>query len=147
MQEKEKKGIQIYVAVKCMGNITKKVKSCPLVLEYVPNTLRELIEEAVKSCVSAYEQRAKSGNAPSPHTQEQLEAMENIGKLAFGVHYNKNKIDIKEAIKTATDALSDGLVRVFCGNDELTDLDAEIAINEREVFTFVRLTMLSGRMW
>ncbi len=56
-------------------------------------------------------------------------------------------VDEAKAIQTAIDAVTDGLVRVFKGNDEITDLDAEIEISEGDVFTFVRLTMLSGRMW
>jgi hypothetical protein len=73
--------------------------------------------------------------------------MREVGKFAFGVHYNENEIDEAKAIQTAIDAVTDGLVRVFKGNDEITDLDAEIEIAEGDVFTFVRLTMLSGRMW
>ena len=80
-------------------------------------------------------------------TDEQYDGMREIGKFAFGVHYNENEIDEAKAIQTAIDAVTDGLVRVFKGNDEITDLDAEIEISEGDVFTFVRLTMLSGRMW
>ena len=43
--------------------------------------------------------------------------------------------------------MTDGLVRVFKGNSEITDLDTEVEITEGDVFTFVRLIMLSGRMW
>ena len=63
------------------------------------------------------------------------------------MHYNENEVDEAKAIHTAIGAVTDGLVRVFKGGDEITDLDAEIEIAEGEVFTFVRLTMLSGRMW
>ena len=108
---------------------------------------RELIEESVKSCISAYKARANSAKNPTPLTDEQFDGMREIGKFAFGVHYNENEIDEAKAIETAIDAVTDGLVRVFKGNDEITDLDAEIEIAEGDVFTFVRLTMLSGRMW
>ena len=139
--------IQIYVALKHMGNVTKKVKEYPFVLGRTPHTFRELIEESVKSCISAYKARANNAKNPTPLTDEQFDGMREIGKFAFGVHYNENEIDEAKAIQTAIDAVTDGLVRVFKGNDEITDLDAEIEISKGDVFTFVRLTMLSGRMW
>ena len=141
------KSMQIYVALKHMGNVTKKVKEYPLVLSHIPHTLRELIEESVKSCINAYKNRANNAKNPAPLTDEQFEGMREIGKFAFGVHYNEKEIDEAKAVKTAMEAVTDGLVRVFRGRDEITDLDADIKITEADVFTFVRLTMLSGRMW
>ena len=143
----DNKSIQIYVALKHMGNVTKKVKEYPFLLSKMPRTFRELIEESVKSCISAYKARANNAKNPTPLTDEQLDGMREIGKFAFGVHYNENEIDEATSIEAAIDAVTDGLVRVFKGNDEITDLDAEIEITEGDVFTFVRLTMLSGRMW
>ena len=141
------KSIQIYVALKHMGNVTKKVKEYPFVLGKTPRTFRELIEESVKSCIDAYKTRATNAKDPAPLTDEQFDGMREIGKFAFGVHYNENEIDEAKAIQTAIDAVTDGLVRVFKGNDEMTNLDTEIEIAVGEVFTFVRLTMLSGSMW
>ena len=143
----ESKSIQIYVALKHMGNVTKKMKEYPFLLGKTPRTFRELIEESVTSCISAYKARATNAKNPTPLTDEQFDGMREIGKFAFGVHYNENEIDEAKAIQTAIDAVTDGLVRVFKSNDEITDLDAEIEISEGDVFTFVRLTMLSGRMW
>ncbi len=143
----DKKSIQIYVALKHMGNVTKKVKEYPFLLNKKPHTFRELIEESVKSCIDAYRVRANIAKNPSPLTDEQFDGMREIGKFAFGVHYNENSINETKAIGAAIDAVTDGLVRVFKGNDEITDLERELEISEGDVFTFVRLTMLSGRMW
>ena len=138
---------QIHVALKHMSNVAKKVKEHPLFLDKAPRTLRELIQESAKACIDAYKTRATNAKDPAPLTDEQFDGMREIGKFAFGVHYNENEINEQKAIQTAIDAVKDGLVRVFKGNDEITDLDAEIEIAEDDVFTFVRLTMLSGRMW
>ncbi len=141
------KNVQIYVVLKHMGNVAKRVKEYPFVLAKKPQTFRELIEESVRSCIKTYNRRANNAKDPQPLTEEQLEGMREIGKFAFGVHYNENAIDEEKAIKTAIEAVTDGLVRVFKGKDEITDLDGAIEISESDVFTFVRLTMLSGRMW
>ena len=143
----DNKSIQIYVALKHMGNVTKKVKEYPFLLSKTPRTFRELIEESVRSCISAYKERANNAKNPVPHTDEQFECMRELGKFAFGVHYNENAIDEAKAIETAIEAVKDGLVRVFKGQDEITDLDSEIEITEGDVFTFVRLSMLTGLMW
>ncbi len=143
----DNKSIQIYVALKHMGNVTKKVKEYPFILNNTPRTFRDLIEESVKSCIEAYKARANNAKNPAPLNDEQFDGMREIGKFAFGVHYNEISIDETKAIETAIEAATDGLVRVFKGNDEITDLDGEIDITEGDVFTFVRLTMLSGRMW
>ncbi len=143
----ENRKIQIYVALKHMGNVTKKVKEQLFVLEKTPETLRELIEESVKSCILAYKARGENGKNPSPLTNEQFDSMKEIGKFAFGVHYNGNSIDEAKAIEAAIMAVYDGLVRVFKGKEEISSLDEKLEIAEGEVFTFIRLTMLSGRMW
>ena len=144
---KNTESIRIYVSLKHMGNIAKKVKEHPFVLGKTPETLRELIEQAVKTCIEAYRERAKNPEFPDPLTDEQFYDMQQIGKFAFGVHYNENEINEAKAVAAATDAVADGLVRVFCQNEEITGLDTGLDIKEGDVFTFVRLTMLSGRMW
>ena len=137
-------GIQIFVSLKHMGNIARKVKAHPFVLELTPRTLRELIEESVRACIRAYRERGDQANAPKPLTDEQYEGMREVGKFAFGVHYNENAVNEEKAIAAAVEAVEDGLVRIFKGNEELCELDEEIDIAEGDVFTFVKLTMLAG---
>ncbi len=141
--ERMNNSIKINVILKRAGNIAKKVKPCPFWLGKAPHTFRELIEESVKTCVSVFIDRTSD----LPLTEEQLEGMREVGKFAFGVHYNSNSVDEAKAIETAVDAVRDGLVRVFMGDDELTDLEKSIEVTEDDIFTFIRLTMLSGRMW
>ncbi len=139
------KEIRIYVMLKNIGS--RRIKKCPFILSRTPETFRELIEESVRSCISAYRERATASKNPAPLTDEEFKEMSEIGKLAFGVHYNEAEIDEGRAIATAIEAVSDGIVRVFKGDEEMPDLDATLEINEGDVFTFIKLTMLSGRMW
>ncbi len=135
----DNKSIQIYIVLKHMGNVAKKVKEYPFLLSKIPRTCRELIEKSLKTCIDAYKARANYSKNSAPLTDEQFDGMRDIGKFAFGVHYNENEIDEAKAIETAIDAVTDGLVRVFIGNDEITDLDAEIEITEGDVF-YIRKT-------
>ena len=145
MEQQEK--LQVFVSLKHMGNVAKKVKAYPFLLERHPHTLGELVRESVKTCLEAYKARALAAETPTPLTDEQYAGMVEIGKLAFGVHYNENSMDPQAAMQAAMDAVADGLVRVFRGQEEFTGLDTPIELSQGDVLTFVRLTMLSGRLW
>ena len=41
----------------------------------------------------------------------------------------------------------DRIYRIFMDGQSLDELDGDIVVTEEKVFTFVRLTMLTGRMW
>lgn len=144
---KKIKGYKIYVNLKHMGNVAKKVKPYGFILKNKPDTLSDLVKEMVISCVLQYKECARNSKNPKPLSDEEYAAMQEIGKFAFGVHYNEKEIDEAKSIKTALDAVSDGIVRIFKNNEELTDINGKIEINEGDTFTLVRLTMLSGRMW
>ena len=100
---------------------------------------------SVKICVAQYISRMDRGDAVL--TDEQIDDMGRIGKIAFGIVYGEKKPDVDEAAKTAIQGFEDGLFRVFRGMDELTELDREEKFNEGDEITFIRLTMLAGRMW
>ncbi len=140
-------GIRIYVELKHVRNLAKSVKAHPFPLEKAPHTLRELIEESVRTCIQVYRRRADGANNPSPLTDEQWDEMKEIGKFAFGVHYNDREVDEAKAVETAIEAFKDGLVRIFKGSAELTELDGVIDVSDGDTFTFVRLTMLTGLIW
>ena len=137
----------IYVTVKHMGNITKNVVPQPFWLEHRPETLRELITEAVHTSVAEYRARGRDADTPAPLTDEQWQEMRELGKFAFGVQYNSKEICETDAMQTALQAVEDGLVCVFRGTEALTALDERIALAEGDTLTFVKLAMLSGRLW
>ena len=75
------------------------------------------------------------------------EEMQEAGKFAFGFHYNTNVIAEEKAVAIALEAVADGVVRIFQDTKPLEDLNQPITVNEGDTFTFIKLTMLSGRMW
>ena len=66
--------------------------------------------------------------------------------MSFDVNYDKNHSDNK-AVKIAIESYEDGLYRVFQGNDEIKNLDEIISFSQECEFTFIKLTMLAGRLW
>ena len=136
--------IKINAAMKHMSGITKKIRPIPIILENTPQSPVELIEETVRACIASYRQRAENSGNPTPLNDEKYAVMTEIGKFAFGVHYNTNDIDEAKAIETAILAVNDGLVRIFKGNEEITGLEGKLEICEDDIFTFVRMTFLTG---
>ncbi|MBQ8557024.1 MAG: hypothetical protein IJ438_14325 [Clostridia bacterium] len=137
----------IYVHIRQLGR-KRGVSAAPLMLGKHPATVRELIAEMVRTCVAAYNDRVRRGEgAVQPMTQEQLESLEAIGKLAFGVNYSEKEADEAAAVTHALQSFEDGVYRVFHGQMELTALDAPLDVQENDEFTLIRLVMLAGSIW
>ncbi len=122
----------------------------PVAFEYpfAPKTVGELIAETVKLCVSDFNRRVSSGeNRVRPLTKEKLTDMASVGKIAFGLSYNDKEQPLEPAVKNALESFEDGLYRVFLNDNELERLEDKLDISENDTLTFIRLTMLSGRMW
>lgn len=137
--------MEILVNIKQLGAKRDKIKAVPFPLAGSPETVRELIEAAVRTCVEAFRQRG--GQETQPLSAEQIAQMEEIGRISFGVQYNENAPDAEKAAADALQAYEDGLVRIFIGQTQLGAPESRIELHERDEVTFLRLTFLSGRMW
>lgn len=139
--------MNITVNIKQLGKRKNKINGVDFYLENQPNTLRQLIIEAVKTCVSQYNARVENGENAKPITQQQIDDMGELGKIAFGINYNGKKADLQTAIDNAILGFEDGLFKVFIGEDCIESLDEEIGVTENTDVTFIKMTMLSGVMW
>ena len=137
--------MHLYINMKQLGKRKNMVDKVAFSYEKAPEDLRELIGETVKICVADYIDRMDKGEAVL--SEEQIEDMSQIGKIAFGIVYGEKKPDVQKAIETAVQGFEDGLFRVFLGDRELEKLDEKVEFAEGNEITFIRLTMLAGRMW
>ena len=139
----------IRILTKSPGTLTRKTAVVPFYIERQPHTLRELITEAVHTCLADYEDRREHAPAvPPPASDEEMAAMREVGRFAFGVLMpGADDTDEQTAVDTAVQAVADGIVRVFRDGTRLDDLDAPLTVGEDDTFTFLRLTMLTGRLW
>lgn len=141
--------MRLSINVKQLGK--RKPAVAPISFEYPkkPSTLRELLQMTVSICVKEYNQRREEPSCDTPLSEEQINNAATVGKIAFGFSYNTKKADEQEAIDTALLAFEDGLFRLFLEEEELeyTQLDNPLTIEEGQTLTFIRLTMLAGRMW
>ena len=139
--------MNILVTVKQAGKRRDRITALPFPLEHAPAAVRDLIVESVHTCVTQYNERVRRGESTDPLSDTQMDAMSETGKFAFGINYGQTEAREDTAVETALQAFEDGLFRVFLNGEELTDLNTPIQIQENDRVIFVRLTMLSGRMF
>ncbi len=138
--------VTIRVNMFSVGRRRRGIQAEPTILREEPHTLGELIAQCVEVCVERRRRRAESKEG-IPATDEEVDEMGKVGKIAFGIDYNGALVNPDTAISRAFEAYEDGLFRVFCNNVELKGLDAPVKVGKDDVFTFVRLVALSGSMW
>ncbi len=139
--------MNVKVTVKQLGKKRSKISEADFVLSNKSDTVRELIQEAVHTCVEEYNIRVRNRETAKPLTQEEISDRSEIGKIAFGINYGGKEADEEEAVRVAVQAFEDGLVRIIKGEEELTELEQKIELKENDLLTFIRLTMLAGSMF
>ena len=133
--------------MKQLGKKRNKIDGEKFFLETRPENVEELIRGSVHTCVKAYNERFLKGENAGPLSAEDIENMSEIGKIAFGINYGGKTADEQAAVSNALQAYEDGLFRIFIGENEAGELSSEINISEGERITFIKLTMLTGRLW
>lgn len=139
--------MKINVNLKSMGKRKQSVKPVTYEIPGHPGSVRELIYAVTRTGVEEYNQRMESSELLRHLTSEEIEDKAQAGKISFGVNYGEKKADIVRAQENAIQCFEDGIYRIFLDEEPLEALDETIQITEDSIFTFVRLTMLAGRMW
>lgn len=139
--------MKIHVNMKSIGRRKASVKPAVIEIKGRPSTLRELILALVEAGVEEYNRRAEDSKWLTYLTEKEIDEKAQTGKIGFGINYGGKKAALPAAQTNAIQCFEDGIYRIFQGNEPLEALDTPILIGEETVFTFVRLTMLAGRMW
>ena len=95
--------------------------------------------------VKDYNERKDTENLLAFLTQDEIAEQAKRGKVSFGSHGGKDA-DLEKAVVNTIQCFEDGIYRVFADEEELTNLEDKIPWKEGMIFTFIRLTMLSGRI-
>lgn len=135
--------MRIYAKVKSIGKRKPVLQLQPFDIS-IPNTLRELITQIVK-------QNVRTFNNEQPFAmylvEEELDIAHTQGKIGFRERYQDTTQSEQAAIDAALLAFEDGLYKVLHNDVECTKLDDSLTLQEDDRFTFIKLTMLSGRLW
>ncbi len=110
-------------------------------------TVRELITELVKSGVAQYHEKLEQQEILKCLTKEEIDDRAQSGKISFGAVYSEKRADTAHAVENAIQCFEDGIYRIFLNDRALEDLEERLTVTQSDTFTFVRLTMLAGRLW
>lgn len=104
----------------------------------IVHTLRELL---LAMCEQLYNQQfLHDENRCDIHQHE------DIGKIVFGM-YNQQKESLTKAKQTIIQDYEDGLFRVFVRGEEVTKLDEELQLKDGDEVVWIKMVMLTGRLW
>lgn len=146
--------MRIYVKMKGAGRRRPVLDNVPYEISDRTGSLEELIRELVRIEVAAYSRREAGVQLIPFLTGEEITDRAAVGKVTFGRVGGTSegcpdgrKADLKKAQENALQCYKDGLVRVFMGETELTELETPLQIAPETEVTFIRLTFLAGRLW
>lgn len=111
-----------------------------------PYSLQHILATIVQHQVAAFNQRKEEKSLIGFLQESELQAQADTGKVGFGTSYNNQQADVDKAIAAVLQAVEDGIIVVFLDEEEC-QLDSQIILSEDSLFTFIRLTFLTGSFW
>ena len=139
--------MKVYVNVKQIGKKKNKIDKKEYEINEEIKTVKELLTEFVTINVEKFNEGYTENDIVPYLTDKKINDLSDAGKISFGVDYNEQKQDLEKAIENTLQSYEDGIYRVFVNDEEMGEIDCEINLKENDELTFVRLTMLAGRMW
>jgi len=110
------------------------------------STTKDLITELVKNRGAKVNKKIDDKDILSIMTNEYIAEAARAGKIGDEVHGDK-KANLEKALDTAYLSFEDGLYCIFINNKQSEKLDDSLNLKDGDIITFIRLTMLAGRMW
>jgi len=105
------------------------------------STTKDLVTELVKINVEKFNKKIDDKDILSIMTNEHIAEAARSGKIGDEVHGDKKAKD------TAYLAFEDGLYCIFINDEQTEKLGDSLNLKDGDILTFIRLTMLAGRMW
>ena len=140
--------MKIFVNVKQIGKKRNSIEKKEYEISDDIRDIREFIADIVTTEVNEFNQKAEGLRVIDYMTNNEIEDKSAEGKISFNNDYNGKKQNLLMAIENANKSYEDGIYLIFLNDNRLEDkLDIKLNLKQGDEFTFVRLAMLSGRMW
>jgi len=140
----------IYIQIKALAKRKPLIAKLPYEIPQAMPTPRALVEYIVRQNVKEYNTQATSTPLLPYLTEDAIADGEKTGKITFGQLQEEGFVattqDEDAAVKNALTCYEDGIFRMFINDDEV-EIDQPISLNQDDTITFIRLTMLAGRLW
>jgi hypothetical protein len=138
--------MQVYLKVKAIAKRDPLVARTALSIDQPIAGANELIEYIVRHNVAAYNGQAIDKPIFLYLTDEKIAAGAKCGKVGFADRKNENKQNPDLAVENALSSFRDGIFRLFINDVEVT-YGEKLELSNNAELTFIRLTMLAGRLW
>jgi len=139
--------MELKIHCKSVSKRRNAIQTISYIYEEPIHTVKDLLAETVKINVAAFEERRENAALLKVLTKEEIDDKAEAGKIGFDRIYGDRKPDIKKAVESAIECFQDGLVVIFIEGEQVTKLEEQLTLKDGDEITFVRMTMLSGRMW
>ena len=136
--------MKIQISAKQIHKKKQNVASYVWELPEQPDDLRGLIRMLVLGGVSEHNRRVSDCQTPQPLVPSRMEDLGLVGKIGFGLPFDKREADPEDSVETALQGFRDGLFRVFIGDREIESLEEPLDLQEGDTLTIIRLVMLTG---
>ena len=151
----EVQSMELKVQMKQAGKRDNAIVTAKLLLKKNPSTIKELLANTVKTTHAMHYAKLDKTDAFENGilsedillSEEEIDDKASGGKIDFGFLKNEKLISEEEAVKNVLQAFEDGLVAVFIDGNRYESLDNTILLTGKETITFVKLVMLTVRMW
>ena len=139
--------MRLFYQQKVIGKKSRKLQKIPFSIEKPVTTLQDLLVQLVTQQVQQYNDKKVDTPLHLYLTDQQLEDAAQHGKIHFGEKKSDTLQSVDQAISTMLLAFQDELFLVLHNEESLDSLTTPLTLQEDDVFTFIKLTMLAGRIW
>lgn len=139
--------MRLFYQQKTIGKKSRKLQKIAFTIEEPVHTLKDLLLQLVTQEVQNFNDKALDTPLHIYLTEELLEDAVHHGKIHFGEKKNATVQSLEQAKSTVIQAFEDELFLVVQNEEQLDSLTTPLTIQEDDVFTFIKLTMLAGRIW
>jgi len=136
----------VFLKIKALSKRKPLIERVSFNIDKPLATSKELVEFIVRRNVDDYNKKAIDSPLFQYLTSDELEDGAKTGKIGFNDRKNENKQDAGKAVQNALTCFEDGIFKLFI-NDEEAGFEDNISLKENDEITFIRLTMLAGRLW
>ncbi len=136
------KNIECEIKLASVGTLTRGVENYRITLSKRKISISEFIAEKVYQEVSAYNSRARANYGREYLRNEEIEPMQDVGKIGLGSK-RRRQVDPEEEYQKALQAFEQNVFLILVDGRQ-RKLDDIITVTPQTNITFIRLVPLVG---
>ena len=110
-------------------------------------TVREFLEFMVEHTLQEYKERKEQTELIKVLTEQEIKDRAYAGRVDFDTNNGLKLPDPEVAKKNALESFEDGVTVLFVGDHKAESLTEVLHIGQDTEITFIKLTMMAGRLW